>query len=400
MSGEIKTQKFVCPNCGGNLKWNIQKQEFECESCRTPGNVDLSGVPIEQHPIEDYDEAEKAGVSFPEESFAVCQNCGAQVTFSGTQTSTVCPMCGSPQIDAAKQVAGVPPDGLIPFKVDKADAQNAFKGWVKSRWFAPNALKESYQQGKLTGVYLPFWTYDTHSEAHYRGQGGNFVEETDDEGRVETHTEWFPVSGHVQEDFDDIAICDSSPQAKAVAAGVLPYSTEAESRPYVSAYLSGMDAEHYTDGAEACFDRAEEIIRSELTARAEEDIRMKGYDTGTVDSLDMRHYDVEYKHLLLPAWLSAFAYKGKQYTYMINGETGKVSGERPYSIPKIIAAIVAGLILAFLLYRVFGGSSKNTSYVLPDNPTTAIVYQMDESQYAAGVSGNGAIQTAYWEAAA
>ena len=77
-----------------------------------------------------------------------------------------------------------------------------------------------------------------------------------------------------------------------------------------------------------------------------------------------------------------------------------MSGERPYSIPKIIAAIVAGLILAFLLYRVFGGSSKNTSYVLPDNPTTAIVYQMDESQYAAGVSGNGAIQTAYWEAAA
>lgn len=61
---------------------------------------------------------------------------------------------------------------------------------------------------------------------------------------------------------------------------------------------------------------------------------------------------ITYKHVLLPAWTSAFSYNGKQYMYIINGESGKVGGQRPYSVPKILAAVAAGaaaVIAAFLL---------------------------------------------------
>ncbi len=225
MADTVKTANVTCPSCGGTLKWNIKKQAFECESCHTPGKVETKGK-IVQHSLKKYSQRITEEVSFPDESYAVCKNCGAQILFEANQTATVCPMCGSPQIDAARQVAGVPPDGIVPFKVDKADAQLAFKKWVKSRWFAPNRLKESYQQGKLDPVYLPFWTYDSDSEGRYRGRGGNYIEEEDDEGNTHTRTEWYPVSGRVSKEFDDIQICDASENASKVVEEILPYNTE------------------------------------------------------------------------------------------------------------------------------------------------------------------------------
>ena len=64
------------------------------------------------------------------------------------------------------------------------------------------------------------------------------------------------------------------------------------------------------------------------------------YDTSEVESLTTKYSNVTYKHVLLPLWSSAFGYKGKTYKYLINGETGKVSGDRPYSTIKITLAVV------------------------------------------------------------
>jgi predicted RNA-binding Zn-ribbon protein involved in translation (DUF1610 family) len=397
MAPTSNSTHYVCPNCGGNLQWNIRKQAFECVSCHSPGNIDLNAKPIEQHPIASFAERAASSQSYPDEGFAVCQNCGAQITFADNQTAAVCPMCGSPQINAAKQVAGVPPDGVVPFKVDKADAQQAFKKWVTSRWFAPNKLKESYQQGKLDGLYLPFWTYDSDSEADYHGEGGNYVEEEDDEGHTTTRTDWYPVSGYVSTHVDDLIIYDGSQKAGEVLDdGANSYDTEGDAHPYDPAYLAGVGAEHYGQGADACFERAKTVIEGELRGLADQDIRNKGYDTANVEHMNVRHNNVEYKHMLLPVWLSAFAYKGKQYTYTINGETGEVRGKRPYSVPKIIAAVLAGLLVLFLLYNVFSKKANAQAYVYPQTTVTAIVLQ-EEAAFA-GIPDSAAVPC--WTAAA
>ncbi|MEG0378208.1 MAG: hypothetical protein RR614_06980 [Eubacterium sp.] len=367
---EEKNNHTICSSCGGTLKWNIRKQSFECESCRTPGEIGASNAPIVEHPLKKYSTREQSSVSFPEVSSARCLTCGAEINFDQHQTATVCPMCGSSHVDASKQSAGVPPDALVPFMLDKADAQERFKKWVKSRWFAPNRLKESYQQGKLDGMYLPFWTYDTHSEAHYWGEGGTYVEEEDDEGNTHSHTDWYSVSGYVRKSFNDIQICASSDQGQIVVEQILPYSTEEKAAAYSDKYLSGFNAEHYTFDAHEGFKRAEVKIESELRDLASSDICSQGYDTARVNDMDIEHHKVGYKHLLLPAWLSAFAYKGKQYVYMINGETGKVGGERPYSIPKIAAAILVGLVLLFAIYNIFIKEADAAERVYPINQET------------------------------
>lgn len=348
----ISAENFLCPNCGGTMRWSISRQMFECASCRTPGLIQTLADRVYEHPFEDYAQRASQEVSFPDRTFTVCQNCGAQVSFDSSQTAAVCPMCASSQVNLQKQEAGVPPDGIIPFRVDRPQAQENFKKWVKSRWFAPNKLKKAYQDGKLTGIYLPFWTFDADAEASYMGQGGRTVTRTDSEGRTHTTTVWTPVSGFVASSFNDVPVCASQDRVQTVLDQVLPYNTSEGSLPYAGAYLSGFEAQRYVLGADEGLPVAQQKMEAGLRRQAEMDILSRGFESANVFSLNAHYSNIHYKHVLLPAWTSSFAFGGKEYLYAINGESGRVGGSRPYSVPKILAACLLGLavVIFFLVF--------------------------------------------------
>ena len=343
-----KVLHFCCPNCGGTVKWNISKQQLECTSCRTLFFPNAGYAPVREHDYASYPEQEQQQVSFPEQTEITCASCGAQIVFGAQDTAAVCPMCGSSQVMEDRQNAGVPPDGLIPFRIDETAARQSFQRWVSSLSFAPGRLKRERQQGKMVGVYLPFWTFDTRAEACYSGRGGEDYRDSDDN----TQTRWTDVQGSLTMRYDDLPVCAATGPVRDLIAGILPYSTQEGSVPYDSAYLSGFLAQRYAVGADTALGWAKEGIRKSLVSVAEQQIKDRGYDRAEVKSLGVELYDVGYKHLLLPAWVSTFAYRGKSYLYLVNGETGKVVGGRPYSIPKLVAAILAGLAVLTLVILV------------------------------------------------
>ena len=71
-----------------------------------------------------------------------------------------------------------------------------------------------------------------------------------------------------------------------------------------------------------------------------------GGDRQRVHSVATDVDDVTFKHILLPIWLAAYKYRGKTYRFVVNGSTGRVHGERPYSAIKITIAVILGLIIA------------------------------------------------------
>ena len=52
-----------------------------------------------------------------------------------------------------------------------------------------------------------------------------------------------------------------------------------------------------------------------------------------------------FKHLLLPIWLLTVIYAGKPFQVFINGITGEVQGQRPWSKVKIAVAVMVVVIL-------------------------------------------------------
>ncbi|MCL2010520.1 MAG: hypothetical protein FWG71_08240 [Synergistaceae bacterium] len=343
----VDTETFVCQNCNGIMKFNIQKQVFECSSCKTEYSLQTLSDTIKEHDFNSYLEREKATTPFEGMAVVGCQQCGMEISFSESQFSTTCPMCGSTQVATAKQSAGIPPDGVIPFKIDKKNAQERFRAWVKSRWFAPNDFKKRYAEGGLAGMFLPFWTYDAYAVSKYEGRGGKYRRVKDKEGKEKREIDWFPVSGVVSASFDDVLICASKKEKN--IRGILPYSTTTDTQPFSTGYLSGYYAEVYKIKANEGFESAKKIMEDTLRGLAKRDIE-RTYDTSEVRSLFTKYSKVTYKHVLLPLWSSAFGYRGKTYNYLVNGETGKVTGSRPYSAIKIAFAVLGVIAAAAVLY--------------------------------------------------
>ena len=80
-----------------------------------------------------------------------------------------------------------------------------------------------------------------------------------------------------------------------------------------------------------------------------------GGDEQRVHSISTDCSAITFKHILLPVWLCAYRYQN-QHQVMVNARTAEVQGEPPYSVWKITAAVVSGVVLAGVMYLLFTGN--------------------------------------------
>jgi hypothetical protein len=289
-----------------------------------------------------------------------CNCCGAQTTFSSNVHSANCDFCGSPiTVGGDASSKRIKPQGVIPFKVTQEEGRNKFASWIKGLWFAPGDLvnKASMESG-LTGMYIPYWLYYVDTVTRYTGKRGEYyytekqVKQADGTMKTEKeqHTRWHPTSGTVYKNFKDLIISGSNTlgsegdnlKKKFKFEGMVPYNEQ---------ILSGYKSETYSVDLKEAYKEAQDIMEREIKDAIKEEI---GGDKQEIESKQTTENNIEYKHILAPLWISAFRYEGKSYRFMINGQTGDLSGSRPYSKAKIaifIASIVAVITLLILLLK-------------------------------------------------
>lgn len=348
-------QQVKCKDCGALLKYSPGIESLTCDYCGAINDVSEIIKPVETEEI-DY-EAFLANSIEQAETITVtvvkCTNCGASATLKPNVTADSCAFCGTALIIKSGSTCKIiKPKYMLPFAIDQGKGRNLFGDWLKKLWFAPNALKKFNESDKLKGVYIPYWTYDTHAVSQYTGMRGDhyFTTETytvngQTQTRTVQHTRWTPASGTVDNDFDDVLIN---------ASNSLPLNYVNELEPwdlgqltnFNEQLLTGFIAEQYQTDVKAGFERAKERMAPVIRNAAQRDI---GGDTQQIMSIESTYNTITFKHILLPIWISAYNFKGKVYRFMINGRTGEVQGERPYSAWKIALTILAGLVLIGLV---------------------------------------------------
>jgi hypothetical protein len=116
--------------------------------------------------------------------------------------------------------------------------------------------------------------------------------------------------------------------------------------PYRPEYLAGFRAEGYTveiaDGYTEAREKIDRIIQRDVKF----DI---GGDRQRIHDVDTTISDVTFKHVLLPIWLAAYKYRGRTFRFVVNGRTGRVQGERPWSTWKITLAVICVAIVAAIV---------------------------------------------------
>jgi hypothetical protein len=74
------------------------------------------------------------------------------VSFTPPEVARQCDFCGV-QIVAQPKSADptLAPEGILPFRITQKQADEGLRQWLKSRWFAPNALKQFAQPEAIKG---------------------------------------------------------------------------------------------------------------------------------------------------------------------------------------------------------------------------------------------------------
>jgi hypothetical protein len=351
LDAELDPRHFPCPRCGADLEYAIGKLELACGHCGFERAIDLGEAGAARGAIAEQDYAatlrrleelrREEGEALAGRAAVRCEACSAEVVFEGTVTSTECAYCGQPvQRDRVHTSdERIPVDGVLPFEVDRAEAQRRLSRWLRGLWFAPGEFKKRGLRGRFAGSFLPYWTFDAAAFARYAGQRGDYYTVRVGSGknaRTERRVRWRPASGSFQRFFDDVL-------ALAVEDGGVPQPRRLEPWPlerlvpFRAELLAGFSARTYDRRLETGFEEARSRMEDALRDEAR---RRIGGDVQQLHRLDARYDAVTYKHLLLPVWLMSYRHAEKPYRVVVNAVTGQVFGERPWSAWKILAAIL------------------------------------------------------------
>ncbi|MFD1797433.1 zinc ribbon domain-containing protein [Paracoccus aurantiacus] len=387
--------RYPCENCGASLTFSPGEQSLTCPYCghvqkispgaaraparsaregadgdrvllEEPGtgralqwdashkSPDLSEIPLERGLRMD------AGSDLAVELRTIsCPNCGAKFELSGDGHAATCPFCATAVVTDTGSTRQIKPQGVVPFVVTEDQARAALEDWLGRLWFAPSGLVAYARKGRrMTGVYSPFWTFDADTATQYSGQRGDWYYETHyvtqivngERRRVPQRvrkTRWSSARGRVGRAFNDVLVLASSALPRRFTDALTPWDLS-HLRPYDPQYLAGFEAEGYTIPLASGHDIAQQEMAGVIMMDVRRDI---GGDEQRIERAETAYASETFKHVLLPVWSAAYKYNGKSYRFVVNGQSGRVQGERPWSIWKIaVAAILAAILLALFLF--------------------------------------------------
>ncbi len=328
-----------------------------CESCGSPVDNDDKFCPACGTP---QPEAAPAAPGQRISRYFACENCGAKVATDPDQRSYVCPFCDSTYVvEYSPQLTGrQDPEFVIGFRITPEESLTKFKQWIgRGNWFRPGDLRMAQVAEKMRGVYLPFWAFTMLAQSRWSAQIGEYWYRTEtytttENGKTVTRTrqvretEWWNLAGQHHRYYNGFLVSGSQGLPQQQAEWIKPFQLPALKR-YTPEYLAGWLCEEYSVEREV----AEDICRREFE-RQEHDNIAAFLPGDTNRGLDVR---TAFSHVtsdlcLLPIYLVSYRYRDQLYRFLVNGQTGKVAGEKPVSWLKIGLAVGGMLLLILLVY--------------------------------------------------
>lgn len=274
-----------------------------------------------------------------------CPSCGAELICDQSTAATACPYCGNPAIVPGQFSGALRPDYILPFRLSKDDAVQALRAHYKGKPFLPRSFTSANHIEQIQGVYVPFWLFDGGAEgaASYRASNTN-VFETGDYEITETRHYHVVRAGSLA--FEKIPVDASSKMPDDHMDSIEPFDY-AQLRPFSTAYLPGYLADKYDVTIDDSRDRADTRCRETLAQALRDTVTGYGACVTEREDIALRRGKVHYA--LLPVWMLSTKWRGQDFLFAMNGQTGKLVGDLPTDRGRfwsMFAAIAAPLTVA------------------------------------------------------
>ncbi|MBO4468419.1 MAG: hypothetical protein J5766_03870 [Clostridia bacterium] len=356
------TVSYKCPACGSPLTYD-PNGKLVCAACSNEFDLEAVKKFAEAENVEgkgfdwgDYKKAfEEGSEKLQNTAVYVCKFCGAAIETDGTAAATHCPYCDNELILSDQLSGSIKPNAIVPFAISKDAAMEAVKNHFKGKRLLPNDFAESHKLSKITGVYVPFWLFDSGIDGFANINATNTRFYSDSQYNY-TETQHYLVTVDGEMAFSKIPVDGSEKMDNDLMDALEPfnYSGLVDFDP---AYLSGFLADRFDEDPDESLPRASDRMKNSaeqvfLGCASE-------FNTARIKNSAISLVDPSVKYVLLPVYLLNLSYKEKNYRFAVNGQTGKVVGELPISKVKsaiqfgsfFAAAAAVGFAIAYLITR-------------------------------------------------
>ena len=351
----MQTVDHKCPSCNASLKYNPKIKGWKCEYCG--GTFKLEDLKKNEEKFKSSKVKKKSedvdnNIEMDEYQ---CKNCGAKIVADKNTASTFCVYCKNTAILKGRLSEKFAPSKKIPFAKTKEDAIEAFKSVGKGKILMPKEFSDPKNIEELTGIYIPFWLYSCKVDGTIKGTGKKVSSWTVGD-YIYTKTDTYSIERSGTVPFQNIPVDGSIRFNDAIMNSIEPFDYK-ELVDFNSSYLSGFLAEKYdVEGNEAkkiSVNRANETTY-DLLRDSKDSIIYSSLITNDKNSTILEE---ENNYVLLPVWMVNIKYNDKLYTFAMNGQTGKMIGDIPYSKKKafllwLILFVICFVIIALVTYLV------------------------------------------------
>ena len=338
-----------CPCCGGAVEFDVGVQKLKCPFCDT--EFDIAAMPQEEvNTVEQFNWNTQgtqwgAGETDGMNVYS-CKSCGGEIVADAATGATSCPYCGNQVVMKGQFSGAYRPDLIIPFKLDKKAAKEAFKKHLTGRKFVPKGFLDDNKLEEIKGIYVPHWLFSCDAYM-YLNYDAEKIKRWSDKNYDYVQTDSWDVYREGEISFDNIPVDASQKIDDTLMESIEPFDLS-QAVDFNTAYLAGYVADKFDVSVNDSMGRA----NTRLTNTAADAFKSSvlNYDEIKTTRADMNIISGVYKYALLPVWLVNTTWNGKTYTYAMNGQTGKFVGNIPTDENKVkriggLCGAGAGLLL-------------------------------------------------------
>lgn len=303
----------------------VDEEDLFCANC---------GAEVPR-PGEDH---ESAATSVITHNFG-CEGCGASMSYDASAGSLRCPFCGSEKLSKQEDRKTLRPSGVIPFQVSQQSALAQMRQWLGQSFWRPGDLASAAAVTKMTAVYVPYWVFTARTRTYW----------TADSSRTPpgARAGWFPVTGEHRGSYAGLLVGASGALAPKETWAICPFDLAAKV-DVAQLDLENAIVEQFR--VQRKYARPQARVGFEQLVRAECANQVPGNSRNL--HVNMRLEGLSSEPILLPVWIMAYRYRDRLFRFLINGQTGRATGEAPLSYKRIAAVIGIGVTAGLVLLTV------------------------------------------------
>ena len=334
---------YECPNCAGNLKFDILRQQLYCEYCG------MQMDPYDYGKERDAEETREWSGEY-EVTIFTCPQCGGELISEDTTAATFCSFCGASTILDSRISRKKRPACIIPFTKTKEDCRNAYKKMLRRAVFAPKELKDERLVEKFRGIYMPYWVYSFERKGRMSFPG----KQTNRSGDY-LITDHFELSCQAEEDYRGLAYDASSTFSDSLSGAIAPFDMSGR-KEFAPSFLSGFYADANDIEEHVYEQEAEDLVVQDAARILERGPICVRYNAAQESSFEwaLKPAERSSELAMLPVWFLSYR-NGDRVSYaVVNGQTGRAAADLPVDIKKYLAgSLLLAVPLFFLLNLLF-----------------------------------------------